>query len=365
MTEAEFAEPLQQIDRLFVRSRGRKLLYFGGCDYHRLNSDPDIVRAVHTGLDRYGLSTAASRKTTGNHPLYEFVENRVRDFFQAEAAVLLSSGYLGNLAVAQALRREIDHAFVDERSHGSLQEAVQALGCRIQKFAHCRSIDLKEKLRRISKPERTVIVSDGMFAYDGSFAPLTAYRAAAGSGALLWVDDAHAAGVLGRNGRGSIEFSNLSRKRVIQTVTFSKAFGVYGGAIICDQAFRRKLIANSSAISGNTPLPLPFAFAISRALRHLNQRRVARLRERISEFWKIFGRTPTAPLSPIIAMYARKPKRLSSALLDAGIFPTLIHYPGGPEEGYFRFALSSEHTPAQIAKLATLLRHEAATPLNP
>ncbi|HYV31565.1 MAG TPA: 8-amino-7-oxononanoate synthase, partial [Candidatus Binatia bacterium] len=92
------AEPLQQIDRTCVLHRGRKLAYFAGCDYYRLASHPDVLRAVHDGLERFGLNVAASRRTTGNHPLYEQLEQELATFFGADAAVLVSNGYVANLA---------------------------------------------------------------------------------------------------------------------------------------------------------------------------------------------------------------------------------------------------------------------------
>src|SRR5678815_972709 len=125
MRDGEFAEPLQQVDRVYVQVKRRKLLYFGGCDYHRLSSDPKIVGALHSSLDSYGLTTAASRKTTGNHQLFDEVEKLAAQYFDAESAVLLSSGYLANIAVAQGLRGTVDRAFIDERCHASVLDGLQ------------------------------------------------------------------------------------------------------------------------------------------------------------------------------------------------------------------------------------------------
>src|ERR1051326_3164156 len=96
-------EPLQQIDRTYVRCGNRKLSYFSGCDYFRLASHPQILRALCEGAKQYGLNVAASRLTCGNHRLYLQLEERLADFFAAEDALLVPSGYLTNLVVAQAL----------------------------------------------------------------------------------------------------------------------------------------------------------------------------------------------------------------------------------------------------------------------
>ena len=113
---SDLAEPLQQIDRTHVLHRGRKLIYFAGCDYFRLASHPDVLRAVHTGLDELGLNVAASRKTTGNHPIYGELESSLARFFGTESALLVSNGYATNLAVAQALAGEFTHGLVDNRA---------------------------------------------------------------------------------------------------------------------------------------------------------------------------------------------------------------------------------------------------------
>src|SRR5437870_3658525 len=116
MTEPE---PLQQLDRTYVRFRDRKLSYFSGCDYFRLASHPKVIAALQAGGRKYGLNVAASRLTTGNHVLYRQLEQRLADFFDAEDALLVSTGYLANLVVAQALARNCSHALIDEKAHPS------------------------------------------------------------------------------------------------------------------------------------------------------------------------------------------------------------------------------------------------------
>src|SRR5258705_6870018 len=110
MTEPE---PLQQIDRTYVRFRGRKLSYFSGCDYFRLASHPGVVAALQEGVKKYGLNVAASRLTTGNHVLYQQLEEKLAAFFGAENALLVSGGYMTNLIVAQVLAGNFLLAVVD------------------------------------------------------------------------------------------------------------------------------------------------------------------------------------------------------------------------------------------------------------
>src|SRR2546421_2489504 len=102
-------EPLQQLDRTYVRFRGRKLSYFAGCDYFRLASHPKVIAAVDAGLKKFGLNVAASRLTTGNHALYPQLEKALCGFFDAEAALLTGNGYGANLIVCQTLAGHFSH----------------------------------------------------------------------------------------------------------------------------------------------------------------------------------------------------------------------------------------------------------------
>ncbi|HEY0548623.1 MAG TPA: hypothetical protein VGF13_03420, partial [Verrucomicrobiae bacterium] len=119
------APPLQQIDRTMVLHRGRKLIYFGGCDYFRLASHPEVLCALRVGAEKFGLNAAASRSTTGNHVLFGKLEKELARFFGVERAALLSTGYATNLAFTQTFAAEFTHALMDERSHGSPRDAVQ------------------------------------------------------------------------------------------------------------------------------------------------------------------------------------------------------------------------------------------------
>ena len=352
-----FAEPLQQVDRTYVLWRGRKLSYFAGCDYLRLSSHPAILKEIRSALVKFGLNVSASRKTTGNHRLYDELEKATCDFFHASAALLTSSGYLTNIVAAQGLHGKITHAFLDERAHGSLRDAAIFLRCPVTEFSHRNPVDLKNRLGSKVSRRGIAVLTDGMFAHDGSIAPLREYRNVIGPDALLWVDDAHAAGILGTNGRGSMELAGLSRRNLLQTITFSKAFGSYGGAILSGKKLRAAMLENSCAVGGNTPIPLPLASAALRALQLCQRTPVfrARLWINIRQFWKSLGQSPPPQLAPIISIPVPNPASARHRLLAANIHPPFIQYPGGPAGGYFRIALSSEHTREQITRLAEVL----------
>ena len=377
------ARPLQQIDRVFVRAHGRKLVYFGGCDYFRLASHPEVLRALHEGAEKFGLNVAASRATTGNHTLFEKLESELAKFFGVESAVLLSNGYATNLAVAQTFAGEFTHALIDERSHGSPRDAVLLLGCPVAEFRHRDSEDLSRALKSCGRKARPFVITDGLFSHDGSLAPLREYLEALPRRALLLVDDAHGAGTLGARGRGTPEVCGVRDERLVQTISLSKAFGVYGGAVLGSAKIIQAIQERSRIFNGNTPPPLPLVNAALASLRVLKTDRSLRQRlhantARIKDALRRGARTaesacssgqdyaradsavraPHENLSPIVAVIprtAREAVQLSRALLRAGIFPRLIRYGNGPAHGYFRFTISSEHTPAQLDALAAVL----------
>jgi len=356
--------PLQQLDRVFVRHRGRKLVYFGGCDYFRLASHPWVLAATRDAVERYGLNVAASRSTTGNHSLYTTLERALADFFGSERALLVPSGYTTNLIVAQALATEVSHALIDARAHASLADAAHALRCPIRAFRHRDPSALAQHLRRLPRGARPLVLTDGLFARDGTIAPLAEYLQLLPRSGWLLVDDAHGAGVLGARGRGTPEHCGVGWDRLIQSCTLSKAFGAYGGVILATEATVGRIVDRSQQFGGSTPLPPPLAAAALAALQILRSDPGYRLRlrsniARVKTALRDAGLTQADTPCPVVSVEgatAGASERLRRALLRGGIYPSLIRYPGGPPGGYFRFALSSEHTPAQLDRLVTCLR---------
>ena len=360
MTEPE---PLQQVDRTYVRFRKRKLSYFSGCDYFRLASHPEVVAALKEGVEKYGLNVAASRLTTGNHVLYGELEKRLAVFFDAESALLVSGGYVTNLIVAQALAGNFSHAIVDEKAHPSLSDAARLLDCPVLTLKHQSPEDLEQVVRRCGPGARLILLTDGMFAHDGSAAPLDHYSKVLSKDALMLVDDAHGAGVLGKTGKGTLEHAGVSRKRIIQTTTLSKAFGAYGGAILCSKSFRQGILDRSKMFLGSTPLPLPLVNAALRSVQILKSDETLRqkliastnfVKSALIEAEKVLATTP-GPIVPIISRSAREATKTRRELLKTDIYPPLVKYATGPANGYFRFVISSEHTREQLEGLLMAL----------
>ena len=366
MTEPE---PLQQIDRTCVRFRQRKLSFFSGCDYFRLASHPRVIAALQAGVKKFGLNVAASRLTTGNHVLYRELETELTNFFAAESALLVSSGYVTNLIAAQALAGSFSHVLVDDDAHTSLSDAARFLDCPVLQFKSRDTDALAAAVQRCGPGSKLLVLTDGMFSSDGSAAPLAQYLKLLPKDALILLDDAHGAGVLGRTGKGTIEYAGVSRRRIIQTVTLSKSFGAYGGAILGPARLRQRILDRSAMFAGSTPLPLPLANAALEGVRILKADRS--FRQRLvtnTTYVKAALRKAGLPLAgtpgPIVPLFPSSPAealRLQRALLAAAVYPPFIKYPGGPRSGYFRFAISSQHTRPQLDTLLKVLCPYAET----
>ena len=357
---SSLAEPLQQVERTYVLRRGQKLSYFGGCDYFRLSSHPAVLKALREGLEQFGLNVAASRKTTGNHALYEKLEAALAVFFGVDAALLVSNGYMANLVATQALAGEFTHALIDERAHSSLFDAAAFLGYPLMPFKHRDAADARRVARSAGRRARLMLLTDGLFSHTGQVAPLHEYLRLLPKNTVLLVDDAHGAGALGRHGRGTVEFLGVSDARIVQVVTLSKAFGVYGGAVLGSRRLRDRVVSRSRLFTGNTPLPLPLTNAALTALQIV--RADTRMRRRLKDNTRWVKAAlsdagfpiPEGP-GPIVSFEprnARHAESLRRRLVAHGIHPPLIRYSGGPASGYFRFAISSEHSAEQLGTLA-------------
>ncbi len=356
-------ETLQQSEVNYVRWRGRRLLYFAGCDYFRLAQHPAVLKAAADGLKKFGLNVAASRLTTGNNPVYADLETALARFFKVEAATLLASGYQTSSAVAQALAGDFTHALADARAHPALLDAARHLGCPLQTFKHREAEDFRRAVSACGPAAKIILLTDGMFSHDGSVAPLKAYLKILPRTGLLLVDDAHGAGILGSNDRGTPELAGIPRQRVVQCITLSKALGAYGGAVLGTHQLREKIFTRARLFVGNTPLPPPLAAAALQSVKILTKQPGLRTRlHKNSAYLKSVLRqagfeisdTP-GPIVPLHDLSADEIADLRKRLLKAGIYPSFLKYPGGATNGYYRFVISSAHTRDDLDLLASVL----------
>ncbi len=355
---SRMAPPVTSSTSTSVEIGGRVLLSFGGCDYLGLAHHPAVLAAAREAMGVYGLSTTASRVTTGNTAAHNRLEDDVSRLLGQPAAVLVPEGYTANLALAQALARRVGVAVIDERAHRSLPDAAVAGGLRIVRYAHLDAGDAARRLGEIGR-EPAAILTDGVFTADGAVAPvrelLNALRT---HDDLLVVDDCHGVGVLAE-GRGTCRFLGVSDPRIVLTTTLAKGIGCYGGAVAGQAAVVDEVRRHATAFICTTPVPPAIAAAASAAIRVLEHDRLRHvalaanagaLRAAVRSLGVGVADQPT----PIVAFAMPDQaamERLHNALMEEGILAPLIRYPGGPAERYFRLTVTAEHTAEQIERL--------------
>lgn len=349
------------VERDYVVFEGKKLLYLSGIDYHRLSSHPEILEALSEAALKFGISPTGSRTTVGNHFLYVELERKLAEFFETEASALLAGGYLANTVLLQAVAEEHDIFFLDEASHSSVADAARLIGRETVYFEHLESQSLEENLRRrLKRGSKPLILTDGVFPARGEIPPLDQYVEIAGRyGAKILTDDAHALAVVGEKGLGSWEEKGIDRGFVYQTGTLSKGFGVFGGVIPGELGLISQIRGKSQAFIGATGMPIPLAAAAIKSVEYLsaNRGKILDLRRRSlalkRKFRSLgFDLPPSpAPIFSITFHDEEQNRRLYRILLEKGIFPPFINYPGTPAGGHFRFIITSRTTDEQIGLL--------------
>ena len=350
---------------------GRERDYFSGTGYLGLHSHPEVVQAAVETIGRYGIATATSRGGYGEHAVYDQLEAEARRFFGVEKVLYYPSGYLSAAILAQGLRARFDAIFIDDAAHYSLWDGARAVGRPVTGFCHCDPDDLAKKLRAYLTPgAKPMVLSDGVFPISGEIAPAPAYREvlAEYEGAWLCLDDAHATGVLGRNGRGTLDHYGLQEPNFIAGHTLSKAIGGYGGLIPGPAELLGEVERASRVTVGASPPPLPVAAAAAKALelacdpeiRERLWQNVARARAGIRALGWELADTPV----PILCLCARPGLDLGAIknrLFERDICVAHVTgYSSTPAGGALRIAIFATHTAEQIDRLVEGLRQVAA-----
>jgi len=346
---------------------GREYDYFSGTGYLGLQSHPRVIEAAREALETYGFATAASRGGLGEHPLYDELEKQTCLYFNSEKSLSFPSGYMGISILTQASSPQFDHIFIDSSAHFSLWDAAQNTNKPITPFAHLQPERLHEALERELLPrERPLVLSDGVFPISGEIAPLPEYLFIVKRyQGMVFLDDAHAVGVLGPHGQGVPDYFHIQDTTACRTsATLAKALGGYGGIIWGSARDVDYLDQNARICVGSSPLPLPVAAASAAALKIAREQPGLRLdlRENVryarSELNKLGWQLPDTPV-PILCLPAFASinlDRIQKGLFDQGIATTVARsYTSTPPGGALRIAIFANHSRQQIDKLVACL----------
>ena len=348
---------------------GRRCLYFGGTSYYTLQSNPEVLKAAHAAIDRYGMHSSTSRASGGygDTPLYEEVERAATKFFDTEDAAYMASGYLSNVAALQVLRQKpgFDIIFQDAMGHYSIVDFSQSFGLPVVTFAHRDPEDLAGKLKANLKPgQKPLVMSDGIFPVPGEIAPVPDYiRILEAYNGLLWLDDSHALGVIGQNGRGTYDHFGVKGDRLFFGGTMSKAFGGYGG-IIPTTAALASGIRGGHIMAGATMPPAAAAGAAVKGIELLSAHPEWRAKlwangKRLKAGIRQLGFSANDTVVPVVSFALPKAEdmeRVHTELMNRGIIIQLSHYVGAGPAGVLRAVVFATHTDEQIDRLLTALK---------
>jgi len=340
---------------------GRPVISLSSNNYLGLATHPHLVEAALRATRDLGVGSGAVRTIAGTMELHEELERRLAIFKHVEATLTFQSGFTANSGVIPTITGERDLIVSDELNHASIIDGVRLSKASRAVFPH-RDVDGLEKVLRESRAtggpqgayEHVLVITDGVFSMDGDIAPLAGIcEVAERYEAAVMIDDAHASGVLGRNGRGTVDHFGLHGRVDIQVGTLSKAVGVLGGYVAGRQHLRDYLVQRARPFLFSTSHPPAVVAACLAALDILegDPERIERLWEN-TRFFKAglaglgfdTGVSET-PITPVIVGSSENAGRLSERLLELGVFAQAVVYPTvALDRARIRTIVSSEHT---------------------
>jgi 8-amino-7-oxononanoate synthase len=353
-----YFRPIESEQDTEVVIDGRNVLMFGSNSYLGLTNHPKIKEAAKAAIDKYGSGCVGSRFLNGTLDLHIELEQKLADFVGKEAALVFSSGFQVNLGVVSALVGRNEYLILDEYDHASIIDGSRLSFARTIKFRHNDMSSLESVLIRIPFEEVKLIVVDGIFSMEGDIIKLPEIvRLAKKYNASIMVDDAHALGVLGKNGSGTASHFGLSDSVDLIMGTFSKSFASLGGFIASDTSTIEYLKHHSRSLMFSASMT-PASTASTLAALEIIKSEPERIRKlweltryALSKF-KSYGFDVGETQSPIIPIYVRDDMntfRFTKMLLEDGVFVNPVVSPAtASDASLIRFSLMATHSKTQI-----------------
>src|SRR5512141_927240 len=325
---------------------GKKVINLASNNYLGLATHPKLREAALAATKKYGVGSGAVRTIAGTMRIHMQLEEKIARFKGVEACVVFQSGFTANAGTVAGILGKDDFIISDELNHASIIDGARLSRAKILVFRHKDVAHAEEQLASVKdQPGRKLIITDGVFSMDGDIGPLPALCDLAEKyGAVMMVDDAHASGVLGRNGRGTIDHFGAHGRVDIQVGTLSKAIGALGGYVCGTRDLIEFLYHRGRPFLFSTSHPPSVAATCIAAFEVLEQepQRIEKLWENTRYFKKELGNlgfdiggrnTPQSetPITPIITGEGRLAMDFSRELYKDGVMATGIAVPTGPE----------------------------------
>jgi len=356
-------EPESRVD-------GREVINLASNNYLGLANHPKLVEAAREYTARYGAGSGAVRTISGTMDIHMELERRIAAFKKVEACVVFQSGFTANAGTVSAILTPDDHIVSDALNHASIIDGCRLSRAKIHVFPHRDTAAAETLLRDLEgKPGRKLLITDGVFSMDGDIAPLPALvEIAERHGAIMMIDDAHSSGVLGRNGRGTVDRYNLHGRVDIQVGTLSKAIGALGGYVCGNRDLIEYLYHRARPFLFSTSHPPAVVGACMAAFDILENEP-----QRIDELWKNTHHFKDAlrsagfdtgdsetPITPIIVGEAKTAHEFSRRLFENGLWATGIGFPTVPEgRARIRTIVTATHSRELLDRAVDILARVA------
>ncbi|WP_214824005.1 glycine C-acetyltransferase [Exiguobacterium algae] len=346
--------PLESAQGNEVLVDGKPLVQLSSNNYLGLANHPRLKKAAIEAVEQYGAGTGSVRTIAGTFEMHEAFERELAEFKHTEASLVFQSGFATNLGVLSALLGPEDVVISDALNHASIIDGIRLTKAARRIYKHVDLEDLEKALQETQDYRTRLIVTDGVFSMDGNIAPLPAIvELAEKYDAAVMVDDAHASGVLGKNGRGTVNHFGLDGRVALQVGTLSKAIGVLGGYVACSQDVRDFLIHKGR----------PFLFSTSHppAVVAANREAIRVMQEEEELFDKLWANTEffknglrelgfdigqaTTPITPVMLGEETLAHTFSDKLKERGVFAQSIAFPTVEKgKARIRTIVTAEHT---------------------
>jgi 8-amino-7-oxononanoate synthase len=337
---------------------GKKVLMFGSNSYLGLTCHPKVKEAAKKAIDKYGTGCAGSRFLNGTLDIHIALEEKLAQLVNKEAALCYSTGFQVNQGVISCVAGRNDYVLLDELDHASIIEGSRLTFARVLKYAHNDMHDLERKLKRCDPDRIKLIVVDGIFSMEGDIANLPEIvRLSEKYNGSIMVDDAHALGVLGKNGSGTASHFGLTDNVDLIMGTFSKSLASLGGFIAADKEVINFIKHNSRSLIFSASMTPSSVASVMAAIEIMETEP-----ERINHLWALTAHAKAGFIamgfetgkteSPIIPLFIRddvKALQMTRMLLEEGVFVNPVVSPAVPKEDcLIRFSLMATHTFSQV-----------------
>jgi glycine C-acetyltransferase len=350
---------------------GRKVINLASNNYLGFATHPKLREAALAATKEYGVGSGAVRTIAGTMRLHLELEEKIARFKGVEACVVFQSGFTANAGTVSAILGKDDYIITDELNHASIIDGCRLSRAKILVFRHKDVAHAEEQLASVAKlPGKKLLITDGVFSMDGDIGPLPGLCDAAEKyGAIMMVDDAHSSGVLGRQGRGTIDHFGVHGRVDIQVGTLSKAIGALGGYVCGTKDFIEYLYHRARPFLFSTSHPPAVAATCIAAFDVLEQEPqwMEQLWANARFFKKELGllgfniggvNTPASetPITPIILGDGRATMEFSKAIFEQGVMGTGIAFPTVPEgKARVRTIVTATHTESELTEALEVL----------